>query len=128
MAKAPSRDLDKFIVRLPPGMRDKIAAAASRANRTMNSEIVSRLEFTFDVEDVQNGGFDFRHGVGSPELGASFVKHQLGDGIVNAPGDDNLKARVAALETQIEGLIPDFTLRDRLKELEAQITILLTRK
>jgi hypothetical protein len=35
---------DKFIVRLPDGMRDRIKAAAERNGRSMNSEIVSTLE------------------------------------------------------------------------------------
>ncbi|WP_439395193.1 Arc family DNA-binding protein [Bradyrhizobium sp. PMVTL-01] len=39
-----SRGLDKFVVRLPDGMREKLAEAAQANNRTMNAEIVSRLE------------------------------------------------------------------------------------
>lgn len=42
----PSRDLNKFIVRLPEGMRERIAAKAKENNRSMNAEIVSRLERT----------------------------------------------------------------------------------
>lgn len=40
----PSRSLDKVIVRLPDGMRDRIREAAEKNNRSMNAEIVSRLE------------------------------------------------------------------------------------
>lgn len=43
----PSETQERFIVRLPDGMRDKIAAAAKSSNRSMNSEIVARLESTF---------------------------------------------------------------------------------
>ena len=39
-----SRNLDKVIVRLPDGMRDRIKAAAEVANRSMNAEIVATLE------------------------------------------------------------------------------------
>lgn len=35
---------DKFMLRLPDGMRDRIKAAAEAANRSMNSEIVATLE------------------------------------------------------------------------------------
>lgn len=35
------------MLRLPPGMRDRIAAAAKAANRSMNAEIVARLEASF---------------------------------------------------------------------------------
>ncbi|RFP23174.1 Arc family DNA-binding protein [Duganella sp. BJB488] len=41
---ATGRDSDKYIVRFPPGMRDQIAADAKRNNRTMNAEIVDRLQ------------------------------------------------------------------------------------
>lgn len=43
----PSRSLDKVIVRLPDGMRDRIREAAEKNNRSMNAEIVSRLEVSF---------------------------------------------------------------------------------
>jgi hypothetical protein len=42
--KFPSQELDKFILRLPDGMRDEIAAAAKANNRSMNAEIVLRLQ------------------------------------------------------------------------------------
>jgi plasmid stability protein len=42
-----SRDLDKVIVRLPNGMRDRLKAAAAENNRSMNAEIVARLEESF---------------------------------------------------------------------------------
>lgn len=48
MAKAPSDSADKFIIRLPPGMREQIAAAAKTNNRTMNAEVVLRLQASFD--------------------------------------------------------------------------------
>ncbi|WP_275628793.1 Arc family DNA-binding protein [Pseudomonas sp. 273] len=44
--KAPtfnSRDADKFIVRLPDGMRDEVEAAARRDERSMNSLVVVAL-------------------------------------------------------------------------------------
>lgn len=40
----PSRSLDKVIVRLPDGMRDRIREAAENNNRSMNAEIVARLD------------------------------------------------------------------------------------
>ena len=47
----PSRGLDKFVLRLPEGMRDKIGAAARANKRTMNAEIVQRLEASFSSTD-----------------------------------------------------------------------------
>lgn len=45
--KPPSQALDQFLLRLPPGMREKIGVAARANNRTMNAEVVSRLEQSF---------------------------------------------------------------------------------
>lgn len=48
--ESPSRGMDKVIVRLPDGMRDRIKAAAEANNRSMNAEIISRLDRSFTVE------------------------------------------------------------------------------
>lgn len=45
-----SRSLDKVIVRLPDGMRDRLKEAASDSKRSMNAEIVDRLEQTFSLD------------------------------------------------------------------------------
>jgi len=42
------RDSDKFMLRLPEGMRHSVRAAAERNARTMNAEIIHRLSSTFD--------------------------------------------------------------------------------
>lgn len=39
-----SRTADKFVVRLPNGMREHIAEVAKQHHRSMNSEIIARLE------------------------------------------------------------------------------------
>lgn len=51
----PSETQDRFIVRFPDGMRDRIAEVAKANNRSMNAEIVARLErsFTADKEVEQ---------------------------------------------------------------------------
>lgn len=48
----PSETQERFIVRLPDGMRDRIAEAAKAAGRSMNSEIVHRLQESFDENFV----------------------------------------------------------------------------
>jgi len=45
-----SRSADKFVVRLPDGMRSRIAEVARHSHRSMNSEIVARLEKTLNAE------------------------------------------------------------------------------
>lgn len=44
----PSQTQDRYIVRFPDGMRDQIAEAAKASNRSMNAEIIARLEASFD--------------------------------------------------------------------------------
>lgn len=51
----PSRGLDKFVLRLPDGMRDRIGAAARSNRRTMTAEIVARLEMSFLQQGQQSG-------------------------------------------------------------------------
>ena len=48
--ESPSRQLNKFMVRFPPGMRDEIAQAADENNRSMNAEVVARLDRSLDVD------------------------------------------------------------------------------
>lgn len=44
MAERPVKDYDKFVLRLPEGMRDAIAERAKRNGRSMNSEVVQILQ------------------------------------------------------------------------------------
>lgn len=50
----PSRKLDQYIVRFPDGMRDQLKQAAARNNRSLNAEIVERLEKSFDQQIPRN--------------------------------------------------------------------------
>lgn len=45
-----SRTADKFVVRLPDGMRERIAEVARNHHRSMNSEIIARLEQSINQE------------------------------------------------------------------------------
>lgn len=51
MSDAPSQSQDKFIIRLPEGMRDRIKFAADANNRSMNAEIVATLEAAYPEEN-----------------------------------------------------------------------------
>lgn len=44
MKNTSSRNADKFVVRLPDGMRGRINEVAQNNHRSMNSEIIQRLE------------------------------------------------------------------------------------
>lgn len=39
-----NRDSDKFVLRLPEGMRDQVKEKAGKERRSMNSEIILALE------------------------------------------------------------------------------------
>lgn len=48
LAKYSSRTADKFVVRLPDGMRSRIEVVAKVNHRSMNSEIIARLKVSLD--------------------------------------------------------------------------------
>ena len=58
--KPVSRESDKFMLRFPEGMREQVARAAEKNSRSMNSEIVARLAYSFekDIEDWIDGASD----------------------------------------------------------------------
>ena len=57
MSDRAPQDQDKFVVRLPAGLRERIKEAADANNRSMNSEIVACIEWGlragafFDLRD-----------------------------------------------------------------------------
>jgi hypothetical protein len=44
---SPSRRQDQFVIRMPDGLRERIAEAAKDQGRSMNAEIVMTLEMTY---------------------------------------------------------------------------------
>ncbi len=44
----PSRTAEQFVVRFPEGMRNRVAEAAKANSRSMNAEIVARLQASFE--------------------------------------------------------------------------------
>jgi len=53
MAERPVKDFDKFVLRLPEGMRGAIAERAKRNGRSMNSEVVQILQDALDESPEQ---------------------------------------------------------------------------
>ena len=47
-----AQDSDKFIVRFPPGWRDKIKVEAAKQRRSMNSEIIAAVEVAMRIKGV----------------------------------------------------------------------------
>lgn len=56
-----SRVADKFVVRLPDGMRERIAVLASTNHRSMNSEIIKRLEESMVGDNPESAAVDHEH-------------------------------------------------------------------
>lgn len=99
---SPSRHLAQFQLRLPEGMRDKLKDAAKKQNRTVNAEIVKRLEFTFEAEVVAHelGGYDVGLSIGTPEWAAAIQKRDGNDG--------GRQMSDADLDYIVEGLVSRF--------------------
>jgi hypothetical protein len=96
----PSEAQDRVMVRLPDGMRDQLKAAAKAGNRTMNAEIVARLEFTFAVDvEVQESGYDVGHGADTPEWNSAMRKRQAWS--ADLPNRRSLEQRVSELEARM---------------------------
>lgn len=79
----PSRTAEQFVVRFPNGMRDQIAEEAKKNNRSMNAEIVARLQASF--------GGNLQGSLGSLEMTG-----QMGSDAAFTPQQVTLMKEVAA--------------------------------
>lgn len=52
-----SRDADKFVVRLPEGMRARIAVLARSQHRSMNAYIIYSMEAALKADEEANGTY-----------------------------------------------------------------------
>lgn len=76
----PSETQERFIVRFPDGMRDRITEEAKKNNRSMNAEIVARLERSFE----DSGDKDDR------ELETAVTLNAVRDALVEIVGKANV--------------------------------------
>lgn len=83
-----SRTADKFVVRLPDGMRSRLAEVARENHRSMNSEIVVRLADSLDASELLQEPEPFKldgnppeEEFWSPRIGA-LVEYPGGYGVV----------------------------------------------
>lgn len=91
----PSRLLDKFVLRLPAGLRERVGKAAKENGRSMNAEIVARLEETFKTD------------LTSKAAAAKILRMIPNQG-------DPLEDRVAVLERIIQKMHPEKRAKKRL--------------
>jgi hypothetical protein len=69
-------EVEKFVVRLPGGMRQNIADVARKSRRSMNSEIVARLEQSLAEQESVSGIPDSNHMSEKPILRAVDLNEQ----------------------------------------------------
>lgn len=72
----PSDVADKFLLRLPEGMRERLKTAAKANNRTMNSEVVARLDSSFATSGRGEAMFQL-HAQGSDGRDPASIARQL---------------------------------------------------
>lgn len=92
------RESDKFMLRFPDGMRDRIADAARAAGRSMNAEIVARLQSTFKPEQAK---LDFGPANGEEEsrpISKKELLQVLNDFVASNDGEVKFRAKVAPEE------------------------------
>lgn len=81
-------------IRLPAALKEQIEEAARQGKRSLNGEIVSRLEFSFAAKAVvQSTGWDVGHGHETQEFRLAYQR--------SLP----LEKRVADLEDQVASLL-----------------------
>lgn len=85
----PSEQQDRFIVRLPDGMRDKIRSVAERNGRSMNAEIVARLQRSLDADEVLGGG-DALDTVAYQAMSATILNKSIDHSALSDAMRDNL--------------------------------------
>ena len=97
---ATGRESDKFIVRLPDGMRDRIKAVADANGRSMNAEIVSALEDKFPEPKLFDALIEALLIVDGARHSSSPADSRLGD-------DYGLQKICADLKRQLQAIDPD---------------------
>jgi plasmid stability protein len=94
-----SRTADKFVVRLPDGMRERIAEVARNHHRSMNSEIIARLEQSLIQEGALGEELSMR--LDSPEL--SLHERELLQALPSAVAPSTERSGVADCSRRRDG-------------------------
>lgn len=96
LTKFASRTADKFVVRLPDGMRSRIEEVAKGNYRSMNSEIITRLEQSLD--------------------GTGMYSAQAVDAASITPAEVHLLAKFRAMSARQQRALIDIITRDEVAE------------
>ena len=93
---------DKYVVRLPDGMRDKLKAEAEKNKRSMNAEIVARLEATFHTIPEHMTPEAFNYVLGANYVNATKVAAILREALQRV---EDLSVSAGRVE-DVEGWLP----------------------
>lgn len=115
----PSRTAEQFVVRFPAGMRDRIAGVAKVSGRSMNAEIISRLEASFTAQPAGSGNTAGVLGAMTTMLAKMLVrtaqlltpeqkKRNPAVDVWEAVAEGVVDGRGAVIAEVISGLGPDF--------------------
>jgi len=122
-AKNPVQAGDKYIVRFPVGMRDRMADAAKQNNRSMNAEIVARLDDSFGAEIEADSSKRLMRGhMALLSTLANYVVLKLRHGKI-AAGMDDAMLRIAESIGKLE---PGTDLMEAVKEPFTDYVVALT--
>ena len=94
----PGRGADQFPLRFPDGMRERLKGEAARNGRSMNAEIISRLESTFDLDD------HIRSKEGMPPPSFEDYGMSGADNLRRPPGNKNLDEYMRSIFEQLREL------------------------
>ncbi|MBX7228412.1 MAG: Arc family DNA-binding protein [Burkholderiaceae bacterium] len=98
------RDSDKFTLRFSEGLREQIKRAAAANNRTMNAEIVARLQSTFKSRQIAANVMAASHvkpAYDLPDYMKEVAKEQV-DKLNKAFDENFLPALAALIDEQIQ--------------------------
>jgi hypothetical protein len=99
-----SRTADKFVVRLPDGMRERVAEVARVNHRSMNSEIIARLQQSLGQPDQGVVEVEAPEGtVWNPSIG-NLVRHDVSKRIGQITQFRLTEGEVADIEVQLDNL------------------------
>lgn len=106
-----SRHADKYIVRFPDGMRERLKNAAKANNRTLNAEIVARLQQSFEPHNDPN--WQLRVAMHTNEVRLQTVGHHM---MLLRASLDRIKD-----ELELNGGDPQGSLRVELEQTKAEL-------
>lgn len=120
----PSSKQDQYMVRFPDGLRDKLKAMAAENKRSMNAEIVARLERTFAIDESNRRMAEARARGDDPwgDIPAPTGPEDYGMPLDAVPDESDIDAttRVKLLEWAVQRLSKDF--RTLVQQLEKEST------